>query len=177
MALLKTYNVSNLCIECLHHEIEVSGYISNFGGIQVTGDSVDVFGDSMLDETALDAVVAAHDGESLESMKIKKLSEIDLKTTSLINQGFVFDSQTFSLSAAAQGNWLGMKVLENSLTWPVNCATIDGFEYSLQQVDLDTFIGVGQVTLQTHLASGRALKVQVNNATTKAGVQAVVDNR
>lgn len=88
--ILKTYATpAELCIECLKHEIEISGHVDGFEGITSGTSGVKVIGNSILDEPGLDAVIAAHDGESLESLKIKKRAEIDVRTQELIAQGFV----------------------------------------------------------------------------------------
>ena len=177
MAILKTYTVNNLHIECLHSEVESSGHVSGFQGIQVTGTEVDILGDSIIDEPSLDAVVSAHDGDSLESLKNEKITEIDTRTQELIAEGFVFDSNRFSLSLAAQKNWLGLKVLESLITWPISITTFDDSMYSLSQANLVPFLGTGEAVIQAHLDSGRLLKIQVASAIDKAALAVIVDNR
>jgi len=53
-------------------------------------------------------------------MKIKKNKMIDARTDELI-QAFSFDGQSFSLSVAAQVNWIGLVVMKDALTWPAYC--------------------------------------------------------
>ena len=63
------------------------------------------------------------------------------------------------------------------LTWPVTITTKDDDSYSLVQTDLSSFVGTGMAIKQTHLDSGRNLKISVKAATDINGVNAVVDNR
>lgn len=132
---------------------------------------------SSAEEAILNQVVVDHSATFLAMTKEEKNAAIDLKTKALICQGFTFDGAVFSLSLKAQINWLGIKTLEALTTWPVTITTIDDNSYSLAQADLDSFMSQALGTKQSHLDSGRALKVQVNAATTVEGVDAVVDNR
>ena len=63
------------------------------------------------------------------------------------------------------------------MTFPIDISTKDDNEYSLEQADLDAFLGAALATKQGHLDSGRTLKVSVANATNQAELDAVVDNR
>lgn len=47
--------------------------------------------------------------QDFTSAKNSKLNQIDEKTNEVINDGFEFDGETFSLSLAAQQNWTGYK--------------------------------------------------------------------
>lgn len=115
---------------------------------------------------------------SLDNYKKLRLNEIDAKTQELIvTNGFAFDSKNFSMSPEAQANWIGLKTMESLLTFPVEITTSDDEAYSLTQANLNAFCGTALAAKQVHLDSGRALKVQVKNATDEAGVDAVVDNR
>lgn len=169
---LKAVNISNL-----HASIESSGCVADFSGITTSEDSITIIGDSILDEAALDILVQNHEVETLAQLKSKKISEIDIKTGELISGGFTFDNEQFSLSLAAQKNWLGLKVLESLVTWPVSVTTITDGEYSLSQANLIPFMGTGQATLQANLNSGRALKIQINQAVDKEAVNAITDGR
>lgn len=117
------------------------------------------------------------DAKFIQEYKIKKITEVDAKTVQLIGQGFNFDNETFSLSQAAQINWVGLKTLESLLSWPVSITTKSDDEYQLSQANLDSFIGAGKAVVQTNLDSGRQLKVQINAATTEAELDAIQDNR
>jgi hypothetical protein len=117
------------------------------------------------------------DPEVFEQNKKRKIIAIDTRTDQLIKQGFAFDGQQFSLSLNAQVNWLGLKTLEAVMTWPVNVATLNSDQYSLAQANLIPFVGTAAATVQARLDSGRTLKVSLNNATTQAELDAVLDNR
>lgn len=117
------------------------------------------------------------DGKELDMNKIKKNGQIDIRTQELIFQGFTYDGQTFSLSEMAQLNWVAMEASSDLLTWPVVITTKDDSEYSLTLANSPYFYGAALSTKQAHLNSGRALKLQVNAATTIAEVDAVIDNR
>lgn len=113
----------------------------------------------------------------LEAAQLLKCAEIDEKTQRLISQGFAFDGEQFSLSVRAQTNWLGLKVLENLLVFPVELTTHDDKAYYLEQADLNAFVGTGAAIVQQYLESGRALKGQVLAAQSLAEVDAVEDLR
>jgi hypothetical protein len=116
-------------------------------------------------------------GGTLDELKIQKKQEIDAKTETLIKLGFVYDSETFSMSENAQINWTNLKLLESALTWPVELTTVDDTAYSLSQANLDAFMSAALTHKQTQLDSGRALKVAVNNAVDKTALDAIQDNR
>lgn len=117
------------------------------------------------------------DGIFLSEAKKGRLSEVDTKTVQLISGGFTFDGNQFSLSQAAQINWVGLKSLKSLMAWPVNITTLNDGEYALAQANLDSFIGTGKFVVQSHLDSGRALKSQILATTTIAELDAVEDNR
>ena len=180
---LKVYSISTdvaageVNMDNLHAELINAGCINDFTGICITGDELCIDGDSFSDESACDLVVQNHEIETLDQLKVRRGTEVDIRTDELIGQGFAFDSKQFSLSLPAQKNWLGLKVLESMLTWPVAITTINDNEYQLAQANVNNFVGAGQMVIQTHLNSGRALKVQISSAANKAAVDAIVDNR
>ena len=112
---------------------------------------------------------------------IKNLA-IDTKTSELLARGFIFDGEIFSLSLAAQSNWIGLQLsiaqgFLNENSFPFKISTIDNKEYSLSWANRNAFFGGVLSTITSILAAGRALKIQVNNATTVSGVDAIVDSR
>ena len=115
--------------------------------------------------------------ESLVSHKKRKKRAIDAKTVSLIVKGFTFDGDVFSTSIRAQINWNNLKHSESDFTWPVEISTRNGGAYSLTQANLPSFWLASRDHIKGHYDSGRALRVQVNAATTHAEVDAVVDTR
>jgi hypothetical protein len=114
---------------------------------------------------------------SLDDRKAAKIKEIDKRTQELIESGFSFDGHSFSLSLSAQVNWIGLKVMSELLTWPIEITTVDDGAYELQQVNLLAFAATAAATVQSHLAAGRALKLQVQAAASKEAVEAIKDNR
>jgi hypothetical protein len=161
----------------LHKEINDSSYVQGFSGVKIGGGKIEVYGQAILDENGLDSLVSAHEAVSLQDYKNDKNSEIDSKTRELINNGFTYDSTLFSLSTQAQTNWLTLKTLEAMFTWPVSISTMQNGEYQLAQENLIEFIGSGISAVASAYNSGRALKLEVNAASDKSGVDAVQDNR
>lgn len=70
MATLKTYNVTTdiasgvVDSDSLHKSISLTSYVTGFKGLRLTGDTLDVLGSSLANETALDSLILAHDGIS-----------------------------------------------------------------------------------------------------------------
>lgn len=120
-------------------------------------------------------------GESiLLKAKTKKNTSIDARTMQLMELGFDYDGEKFSLSQNAQNNALGIKVASDSgLTiTPIQLTTLDDKAYMLaDKASLDAWFTVGLTKRKEHLDSGRALKLAVNLCTTVAEVEAIVDNR
>lgn len=182
MNLLKTYSISanfedGLNVEKLHNEIIVSSCINSFTCLIIEGNNLEVYGQNLIDENELDTIIEEHVEETLDEKKAKRIIEIDEKTQELIRIGFTFDSQIFSLSREAQINWLGLKTLESLLNWPVTVTTKDDLEYSLENSNLNNFLGTASLTKQSHLDSGRTLKLEILQATNQTELDAVVDNR
>jgi len=117
------------------------------------------------------------DSINLEENKAALIKKIDKKTQYLISQGFSFDGKQFSLSEPAQINWLGLKTLEDVITWPIEITTKSDGSYSLAQSNLIFFLGTGKATIKAYIDSGRNLKTAINDAITQAGLDAVVDGR
>ena len=117
------------------------------------------------------------DSEYINCYKKEKNHSIDQKTGYLFSLGFVYDTNTFSLSLSAQSNWNTLKGSEADFTWPVSVSTIDDGEYILPQTSLQAFWEAARDEGKVHLDGGRSLKQQVNAATTIAEIDAIVDNR
>jgi len=183
MEVLKTYSVSSdtalgeVDIVQLESEIKSSGFIDNYGSLSLAGDDISIIGDSVNNQAALDSLVSAHSGESLDAYKELKNLAIDAKTVSLIYAGFTFDGQIFSMSDRAQTNWIAISANESLLSWPLDITTKDDSQYSLTQANAPAFYGSALMHKQTYLNSGRALKLQVNAEVNKAGVDSIEDNR
>lgn len=117
------------------------------------------------------------DVSTLSGLKELRYNEIDAKTSMLIQQGFVYDSKTFSLSLPAQTNWHAIKNQPTEFTFPVTVSTIDNSGYDLAQSNVSAFWQAGKDTLKAHIDSGRILKKQIFDAVDIAAVNAIVDNR
>ena len=120
------------------------------------------------------------DSTNLDDYKAERHAAIDDKTRQLISAGFSFGGKTFSLSNSAQNNWQALQSSsdQSRLTFPVAVSTIDGGEFSIADAaQMLLFSGTSLATGKAHYDSGRALRLQVTAATTKAGVDAVADDR
>ena len=149
-------------------------------GNQLPGENWVLMTQEQLEEhytTYADAYDTYSDTLELEVLKDKMIVEIDRKTQSIISNGFVFDSHTFSLSIPAQINWTGLLTFENLLSWPMAVTTIDDQEYVLAQSSLLYFLNAGTTVIATTIASGRNLKLSVKAATSLADLDAIVDSR
>lgn len=161
-------------------EIKAASFSSKFYNLYTYGDDVVFESSSDLttaEESEFDTIINNHNIVDINQLKINKNLEIDKKTSDLISVGFTFNGNVFSMSSDAQRNWMGLKQFSSSLSFPINVSTIDDGEYSLKLSDLDTFVLTAIGTVQTHIDSGRALKVAVKNATTVAELDAIVDAR
>lgn len=117
---------------------------------------------------------------TLEEVKAKKVLEIDQKTQALIAAGFTFDSAQFSLSINAQMNWSALLTFQNAgqLSYPCAVTNKEDTEYQIADpTTLVQFCGAAMVAVNTPIATGRALKVSVQAASTIAEVDTVIDNR
>jgi len=120
----------------------------------------------------------SHLDVTLNDLKQLRINEIDLRTQELIEQGFVYNSQTFSLSSSAQRNWLAVEQFKDSLTYPFGISTKDSGQYLIADAtEAHTFSLTALGAAETHYSSGRALKQSVKSAVDAAAVDAVVDNR
>lgn len=120
------------------------------------------------------------DAKEVDHAKLIKNEKIDVRTKELIDSGFTYDSIIFSLSSAAQVNWIGLKQASDSglITFPYDITTKDDATYSLpDSTSLTIFYATGIGTVSSRLSSGRILKELVNSKTTVVDVEAVTDNR
>lgn len=113
----------------------------------------------------------------LNDNKNRKNVKIDEKTQQLISQGFMFNGEYFSLSQSAQINWLGLKILQDTIIWPLQITTKNGDIYSLVEANLMHFLSISNATIQMHLNSGRTLKTTINKTITQTELDAIKDER
>lgn len=81
---------------------------------------------------------------------------------------------------AAQRNWMGIKQMSDSLllAYPFVVTTNDDQEFQLNDAaHVTNFYLSGVAVVNGAMSSGRALKLQVNAATSIQEVDAIVDNR
>lgn len=161
----------------LGSEIIAADCVINFKGIEIQGDVLSILCDEAEDPSGLDAVIHAHVAVTLDDNKTRKKIAIDTRSQEIIRDGFTFDGHKFSLSANAQINWVGIVVFQAGLSWPLGLTTDDDYEYDLTLVNLPAFVGAALTVVNTVIASGRALKIECNDAADQAALDAVVDNR
>jgi hypothetical protein len=156
-------------------ELDKSGTKYIFNRIKNGNVIMDDGSSHALSDTGWELYVEA---ETLADLKARRIIEIDNVTQELIKGGFTYDSHQFSLSEKAQINWVGIKAAIDILTFPVSVTTLADTEYSLaDSAAAVTFCGTALGTKQAYLDSGRALKIQINDAVDHAAVDAIVDNR
>lgn len=113
--------------------------------------------------------------------KREMFSQIDGKTDQLIAGGFPYAGHQFSLSLASQMKMVGAHAArdEAAMVYPIVWNTLgDEDVYSIaSSADLNGFYLTAVGTLRAFLDSGTALKNQVREATTKAELDAVTDDR
>lgn len=114
---------------------------------------------------------------TLADYKQLRYNEIDWKTEQLILTGFIYDSETFSLSAYAQSNWTALKTSTADFVWPVEITAMNNNVYSLTEANLLAFWTAARDGVKDHLDSGRALKKTIFDATTEVAIDAVIDAR
>lgn len=113
----------------------------------------------------------------LPILKNDRIDEINQKTDELIEQGFTFDSNQFSLHPNIKTDWLGIMVMKDYMTFPKTIINMQGGGYSLTLANVIPFVGAGMGTYESYISSGATLKAQILAATDEAGVTAIVDNR
>jgi hypothetical protein len=120
----------------------------------------------------------------LPAYKLEKYKLFDVRTGELILQGFEFPPSSgyvFSLSDAGQFNLIGAYAAKDnpSMDYPIKWPTRDDdYEYSIPDATvLENFYLVAMGTVRYWRDTGTVLKEAVRVATTRAAVDAVVDNR
>lgn len=161
----------------LRIEIALASCTSGVVNVMVQGDILSLSCDVITNQEALDAVVHAHVAVSLDDVKNTKRTAIDTKTNAIISTGFAFDGHTFSLSAEAQRNWLGVYALRDVLTFPLNTTCQPFGIYSLTTENLTGFITAAFSKVAYAITTGQVLKAQTAAAATQEELDAVVDTR
>lgn len=121
------------------------------------------------------------EGIALQETKKKRVLQIDRHTDQLIEQGFSYGGDTFSLSTFAQLKLVGSDTARNEpgFVYPVVWNNIDntGTISLADATELHGFYLLAVGTIRSHLDSGTSLKNQVCAATTMAELNAIVDDR
>ncbi len=90
---------------------------------------------------------------------------------------FDYDGKTFCLDSKSLQKWIGLKAMADvAAVWPVTISAKTG-EYSLTQAKVVAFATAAFSAVQSIKDAGRALRLQIEAATTGAEVHAVQDNR
>ena len=115
-------------------------------------------------------------GVDLASRKALAIRLIDAETGRRIDMGFTHRGDTFSLSATAQRNLLGLQV-NAALLIPVATGTSDDLgEITLNTVEeVQDFVLAALATVNVHRIGGRTVKRAVVAAADDAAVLAAVD--
>ena len=133
---------------------------------------------SAAEKSALDALIGVH---PLAKVKTDKMEAIDARTIELIDGGFAFAGEIFSLSLASQISLLALDVLRNdpALVYPVVCNTLkDTGTFDLSDAaTVHEFALIAVDKYRSYKDSGTALKSLVRAAKTVADVDVVQDKR
>ena len=106
-----------------------------------------------------------------------RIANVNTKTEALIlEHGFIYDGATFNLDTASIQKWLALRAMQAELTWPVEVSPRVG-SYSLTEANLSAFLMAGMAVVQGYKDSGRALRLQLEAATTMSEMIDIVDNR
>jgi hypothetical protein len=113
---------------------------------------------------------------NLDELKKVRCKEIDLRTSELIEEGFVFDGRTFSMSINAQINWSNFPNLPEYV-FPLVVIDKNDESYSLSLNNKLNFYLSALSFKNSKLQTGGALKIQINNCSDEESVLAVIDDR
>lgn len=168
-------DVLNLALEFKEAEIDVDS-------ITLSDNGQECYIISDATREIIDTIVLIHKGpDSLEHYKNIKYKNIDERTDELISRGFNYAGKMFSLSLPAQIRLLGINQVRNdpNLTYPIRWNTIHDNDYYeiANPEDFHLFYMKSLATYRAHVDVGTALKDQVREATSKAEIDAIIDNR
>jgi hypothetical protein len=116
----------------------------------------------------------------LAANKIARATAVDTKTRSLIGAGFSHSTKQFSLSLSAQSNWLGVKAVAAAagLPYPYPVATLDNsYHLAADEAEMLVMADAAMLAKGTAVASGAALKKQIEDAADQDALDLVVDTR
>lgn len=122
------------------------------------------------------------DASTLDQLKAQKMTEINQRTAQLIAQGFEYPAASgkiFSLSIHSQLNISELRTTKAENPYPFDWGTIDDLDSHTMtsDADVEAFYQAARATLFQHKFTGETLRKQVRLATTRAEIDAVIDNR
>jgi hypothetical protein len=124
---------------------------------------------------------ASIDAAELAAAKERRYAEIDARTAALIEtSGVVVNGESISCSKTAQQNMTALVVnnLLGRVTFPRSISATNGGQYQVESSeDLLRISGLMTAFVAGKLDEGRAIRLQVFEATTLAQVEAVEDSR
>ena len=119
----------------------------------------------------------------LVEAKKKKIELIDKRTSELITFGFSYKGKNFSMSDAAQRNWIGLAYAKGMvlILFPFIVSCVDEGTYTITDTMDFTYFIIAFMQYQTDLnlplGKGRILKALVNAAASVDEVNGIVDPR
>lgn len=116
----------------------------------------------------------------LDHVKADRNAEINARTREIIAEGVTYDGRQFPLDLPDQSTWHGLfnAVAAGQASYPIKVMDVsDEPYYCADATAFQTMYFTGFGAVNAILEGGRALKAQVNAATTKAEIDAVVDTR
>ena len=124
----------------------------------------------------------AVDSDRLDDLKSKRMGEIDEKTKELIFAGFEYPAKSgdvFSMSFANQLLISNIPATKNMLTYPWGVTTKDNLKtiQIADAIEMDAYYTAAFTHMTTTKASGETLRAQVRASTTRAQIDAIIDNR
>jgi hypothetical protein len=131
--------------------------------------------------SALVAVAAAHDPTGLPCQKKARALEVDGHTQALIGAGLTYQGKLFSMSTAAQHNWLAVKAAGAAagLSYPYKVPVMSNSGY-YTATDEAAMIAVADAMrdrIADVVEGGAVLKADIWDAADQAALDAVVDTR
>jgi len=168
----------------LQDEIDQSGLVDGFKSVEVLADLLQVWGDSFnqANESALEAIIAAHEPLSVEERKVEMIESVDAKTGDLICCADIsFAGKIFSCSENAQINatniFFGKEAYDANGMFPLRISAKDGSSYDLPKAEVDSYYFALVGAKQGFLDSGAVIRDSILAATTHAELDAITDNR
>ena len=174
MAIVKTYSVAaditaGACDpSSMSREIEDSGTVTDFNGIDLDGDVLDVRGGSINDEPGLDAVVLAHDG-------LPKSISVDraFRTAHFFEEG---NTNATTITGTASTDWedLNISLAENTLN-SLNAFSASGNTITKNSAPTNRFLVIWTIDGLPAAGGNRiySLKIFKNGTTETDGISQI----